>query len=54
MFFSDQGGEASQALSLVPSITAGGHQMPQSAANISAVGIPGYAAGMFIIARHFV
>ena len=29
----------------MPSIGAGGHQMPPTSANISAVGIPGYAAG---------
>nr|CAG4646932.1 EOG090X03RP [Megafenestra aurita]SVE92304.1 EOG090X03RP [Megafenestra aurita] len=39
----DQDGEQSQALALMPS-TPSGHQLPQSA-NISAVGIPGYAAG---------
>lgn len=29
----------------MPSGTVGGHQMPQSTANVSAVGIPGYASG---------
>jgi hypothetical protein len=44
-FFTEQDGETSQALALMPSGTIGGHQMPQSSANVSAVGIPGYAAG---------
>nr|SVE74683.1 EOG090X03RP [Daphnia carinata] len=41
---SEQDGEATQSLALMPSGTPS-HQLPQASANISAVGIPGYATG---------
>lgn len=41
----EQDGEATQSLALMPSGTPG-HQLPQTSANISAVGIPGYATGI--------